>query len=273
MKLEFPDSPLDSRGRPAAAPVFSRLATFRTMGVVMNVFLLDPAVRLLSAFVWVPSSNTIGLYALLDWDQPQYVYIDTGIECVSPRRLSADRSAYLLSTPDHVFQLVLHFTRRPDCHTLGRKRHRVPILLPNRDAQEILAGIPNIASLGPDALWTAVTYHDAFWEIHLPLYAISSPRNCASNCIEPWRAQYCIYGDASSHDRKRSRRSSHACTVRARQREPIPIPSVVSGVRAFCATMVANTTDYPKAQLYGRFTCRPRPRHPSDAVCARTALL
>ncbi|KAI0753381.1 hypothetical protein C8Q80DRAFT_1342590 [Daedaleopsis nitida] len=72
MKLEFPEE---------GEPVFSELATFKTIGVVMNVFLLDPSSRLLSAFVWVSSSNTIGLYALLDWDKEEYVFIDTGIEC------------------------------------------------------------------------------------------------------------------------------------------------------------------------------------------------
>ncbi|CDO77594.1 hypothetical protein BN946_scf184936.g19 [Trametes cinnabarina] len=72
MKLEFPEK---------GEPLFSELSTFKTIGVVMNVFLLDPASRLLSAFVWVSSSNTIGLYALLDWDRPEYVFVDTGIEC------------------------------------------------------------------------------------------------------------------------------------------------------------------------------------------------
>ncbi|TFK85785.1 hypothetical protein K466DRAFT_587819 [Polyporus arcularius HHB13444] len=72
MKLEFPDD---------GEPQFSELALFKTIGVVMNVFLLDPSSRLLSAFVWVSSSNTIGLYALLDWDKEEYVFVDTGIEC------------------------------------------------------------------------------------------------------------------------------------------------------------------------------------------------
>ena len=58
------------------------MAEFWTRGVVMNVFLLDPGVRLLSAFVWVSRSNTIGLYVLLDWEVAEYVFVDTGIECV-----------------------------------------------------------------------------------------------------------------------------------------------------------------------------------------------
>ncbi|RPD57452.1 hypothetical protein L226DRAFT_512341 [Lentinus tigrinus ALCF2SS1-7] len=73
MKLEFP--PEDGE------PTFAELTTFKTTGVVMNVFLLDPSSRLLSAFVWVSNTNTIGLYALLDWDKQEYVFIDTGIEC------------------------------------------------------------------------------------------------------------------------------------------------------------------------------------------------
>ena len=63
-------------------PVFGHVAEFWTRGVVMNVFLLDPGVRLLSAFVWVSRSNTIGLYVLLDWEVAEYVFVDTGIECV-----------------------------------------------------------------------------------------------------------------------------------------------------------------------------------------------
>ena len=41
-------------------PIFFPLTSFHTTGVVMNVFLLDPPRRLLSAFVWVATSNTIG---------------------------------------------------------------------------------------------------------------------------------------------------------------------------------------------------------------------
>lgn len=73
MKLEFPEE---------GEPTFAELAFFKTTGVVMNVFLLDPSSRLLSAFVWVSGSNTIGLYALLDWEKEEYVFIDTGIQCV-----------------------------------------------------------------------------------------------------------------------------------------------------------------------------------------------
>lgn len=81
-------------------PIFFPLTSFHTTGVVMNVFLLDPPRRLLSAFVWVASSNTIGkqlterdhisvvdpflgLYVLLDWAKDEYVFVDTGVGCVS----------------------------------------------------------------------------------------------------------------------------------------------------------------------------------------------
>lgn len=91
-------------------PIFFPLTSFHTTGVVMNVFLLDPPRRLLSAFVWVASSNTIGeqpeeydcvsqidpilgLYVLLDWAKDEYVFVDTGVGCVSApfHHLSARR--------------------------------------------------------------------------------------------------------------------------------------------------------------------------------------
>ncbi|TFK50893.1 hypothetical protein OE88DRAFT_1631005 [Heliocybe sulcata] len=79
MKLQFPSR---GEGDPKLnIPEFSEVTRFRTIGIVMNVFLLDPISRLLAAFVWVPSSNSIGLYTLLDWDELEYVFIDTGIEC------------------------------------------------------------------------------------------------------------------------------------------------------------------------------------------------
>lgn len=80
MRLTFSDPP--SGESSTESPVFSRVTEFRTSGVVMNIFLLDPSERLLSAFVWVATTNTIGLYALLDWNEQEYVFIDTGIDYV-----------------------------------------------------------------------------------------------------------------------------------------------------------------------------------------------
>ncbi|KAF8901856.1 hypothetical protein CPB84DRAFT_1679333 [Gymnopilus junonius] len=80
MKLTFSDPPSGTSS--PSPPIFSHVTDFRTTGVVMNVFLLDPGERLLSAFIWVSASNTIGLYALPDWGRREYVFIDTGIECV-----------------------------------------------------------------------------------------------------------------------------------------------------------------------------------------------
>jgi hypothetical protein len=80
MRLTFSDPP--SGESSSERPVFSRVTDFKTTGVVMNIFLLDPSERLLSAFVWVASSNTIGLYALLDWSKPEYTFIETGIDYV-----------------------------------------------------------------------------------------------------------------------------------------------------------------------------------------------
>lgn len=78
VKLEFP-----ADDEPTKLPTFSKLSKFRTTGIVMNIFLLDPTARLLSAFIWVPETNTIGLFVLPDWERDEYVYIDTTIECVS----------------------------------------------------------------------------------------------------------------------------------------------------------------------------------------------
>ncbi|EIW51476.1 uncharacterized protein TRAVEDRAFT_137354 [Trametes versicolor FP-101664 SS1] len=98
MKLEFPDK---------GEPIFSELAMFKTIGVVMNVFLLDPSSCLLSAFVWVASSNTIGLYALLDWRKEEYVFIDTGIEC----SMSSNWSCILYQE-----QIVIHSEESDAAH-------------------------------------------------------------------------------------------------------------------------------------------------------------
>jgi hypothetical protein len=80
MRLGFSDGPSgESSPQP---PTFSRVTEFRTTGEVIHVFLPDPSERLVSAFIVSPQ-KTIALYALPDWNKKEYVFIDTGIECVS----------------------------------------------------------------------------------------------------------------------------------------------------------------------------------------------
>jgi hypothetical protein len=81
MRLRFPRAPAgatDAWGTPEFAP----LARFTTHGAVMNVFLLDPAARVLAAYIWLAGSKTIGLYVLPDWDVPAYALVDTTLPCV-----------------------------------------------------------------------------------------------------------------------------------------------------------------------------------------------
>jgi hypothetical protein len=74
MGLVFPEG--------AAPPKFVEISRFRTWGVVINIFLLDPSSRTLSAFIFVPESSSIGLFMIPDWNKQEYVFVDTGIECV-----------------------------------------------------------------------------------------------------------------------------------------------------------------------------------------------
>ncbi|KAL4079005.1 hypothetical protein J3A83DRAFT_4085372 [Scleroderma citrinum] len=102
MKLSFPpETPEHASPDPSSetGPLFFPLTSFYTTGVVMNVFLLDPPRCLLSAFVWVASSNTIGLYVLLDWTNDEYVFVDTGVGCL----ISSNWSCIL-----HEDQIVIH---------------------------------------------------------------------------------------------------------------------------------------------------------------------
>jgi hypothetical protein len=113
MRLTFLDGPSgESSPHP---PIFSRVTAFRTTGVVMNVFLLDPSERLLSAFIWVSAHNTIGLYALPDWDENEYVFIDTGIECVS---LVITMVLFPDAVSGIIFKLVLHSLPKTHSHPL-----------------------------------------------------------------------------------------------------------------------------------------------------------
>ncbi|KAH7883467.1 hypothetical protein F5I97DRAFT_1815476 [Phlebopus sp. FC_14] len=117
MKLAFPPdvaeyrSPISSPSQ--TKPVFLPLTSFHTTGVVMNVFLLDPPRRLLSAFVWMASTNTIALYVLLDWAKDEYVFVDTGIGCL----ISSNWSCIL-----HEDQIVIH-CEEPE----GASQHFYPL--------------------------------------------------------------------------------------------------------------------------------------------------
>lgn len=98
VQIKFPDSnpnsetsspsslpPSKSQSPPSPdVPFFHPLKTFKMTGLVMNVFLLDPVARLLSGFVWIVNSSTIGLFVLLDWDKDEFVFVDTRIPCVRP---------------------------------------------------------------------------------------------------------------------------------------------------------------------------------------------
>lgn len=80
MALTFPE---EKPGLPPGKPEYKKLCFFCFPGHVISVYLLNPLKRLLSAYIWIPSTNTLGLYLLLDWTVPVYVYINTGISCVS----------------------------------------------------------------------------------------------------------------------------------------------------------------------------------------------
>ena len=62
MQVHFPELKSDSVEQ--INPSLSTLRLFKTLGIVMNVFLLDPEVRLLAGFVWISRSNSISLYVL-----------------------------------------------------------------------------------------------------------------------------------------------------------------------------------------------------------------
>ena len=97
MQIHFPEQNSDSDDQ--ISPSFSTLRSFKTLGIVMNVFLLDPEARLLAGFVWISRFNSIGLYVLLDWNKEEYVFVDTGIQCVSRSRSPCDMCFALILIP------------------------------------------------------------------------------------------------------------------------------------------------------------------------------
>jgi hypothetical protein len=149
MQLTFPEAEATA----ANPPTFQHITNFRTSGVVMNIFLLDPASRLLSAFIWMSQTNSIGLYVLLDWDQPDYVFIDTGIECVrlipygrlcpsltsllrsyhpiGPVYCTTTISSFIPKNQEKHFNISI---QSPYSRHLRRSRHTEPISLPSSPA-------------------------------------------------------------------------------------------------------------------------------------------
>ena len=96
MQIHFPEQKPNSKEQ--IEPSFSSLRSFKTFGIVMNVFLLDPEARLLAGFVWISRLNTIGLYVLFDWDKEEYVFVDTGIKCVSSSCLPSHMRLILIDS-------------------------------------------------------------------------------------------------------------------------------------------------------------------------------
>ena len=92
MRINFSDQLSD------VLPAFEEIRTFVSAGAVMNIFLLDPIRGLLASFVWLRSTNTIGLYVMPDWSEDVYVFVDTGLQCVSYLSAMLPLAMY---SPDH----------------------------------------------------------------------------------------------------------------------------------------------------------------------------
>ena len=137
MQIHFPEQNSGSGSDEQINPSFSTLRSFKTLGIVMNVFLLDPEARLLAGFVWIGRSISIGLYVLLDWDKEEYVFIDTGIECVSRSRspcamchASRPRTLTTSLVTEQYGKLVMYPMRWLHCDSLGRGDLCAPALFP-----------------------------------------------------------------------------------------------------------------------------------------------
>lgn len=86
MKLHIPEdqsSESTLATGPPPPPTFSSITKFNTTGMVLNVFILNHTSRILSAYIWLPEGNTLGLYVVPDWDRDEYIFFDTTISCVS----------------------------------------------------------------------------------------------------------------------------------------------------------------------------------------------
>ena len=62
--------------------MFTHEAAFTMYGDPCNLFLLDISSRMVASFVSLPSTRTVVLYLLPDWDEDVCSFIDTGIKWV-----------------------------------------------------------------------------------------------------------------------------------------------------------------------------------------------
>jgi hypothetical protein len=104
---------------PLATPTFTSITKFKTSGMVLNVFILNHVLRILCAYIWLPASNTIGLYVIPDWSREEYVFVDTTIPCVSPYVIIVFRFNVDLGwTSASLGQLVVRLLRQSDRYPL-----------------------------------------------------------------------------------------------------------------------------------------------------------
>jgi len=109
MQIDFP---LDG---PNPKPTFTTLSSFSIPGQVMNVFLLDPIQKLFAAFIFLQGPTAIGLYCLPNWDNPEYIFIDTCIQCVSPPARDIPAACSYLNSTSHPTGRVSWKKTRSSC--------------------------------------------------------------------------------------------------------------------------------------------------------------
>jgi len=128
MQIDFP---LDG---PNPKPTFTTLSSFSIPGQVMNVFLLDPIQKLFAAFIFLHGPTAIGLYCLPNWDNPEYIFIDTCIQCVSPP--ASDRTTiYSYNQTVLPIQLVVYRGGGPDYRPLRRQGWDRTTFLPHEPSE------------------------------------------------------------------------------------------------------------------------------------------
>ncbi|KAI0282888.1 hypothetical protein BGY98DRAFT_931455 [Russula aff. rugulosa BPL654] len=129
---------------------------------VMNVFLLDPEARLLAGFVWISQSNSIGLYVLLDWDKEEYVFVNTGIQCITtrltPARTINRNFIFPILPPDS----YVHPFRQPIVHNIiyvGPGNQLQPIVSPQVEDPTPAMDVNNPPNPWSDQLWYPESAH------------------------------------------------------------------------------------------------------------------